>query len=289
MSIITFTSKAGREFKLDLPDTGDAQHVFVLSAAKCGSSLLTLLLMDYLRAENIPFYNPFDRVFQQGVLFKDLPDEVYTEINARPGIYLGFRALYNLGKSPRFQTARKVALVRDPRDALVSHYFSVQKSHSLPADGPAREAMLKAREAAGGAEINNFIQNERVGDFIVKALRGISRLNPADTVFYRYEDVIFKKGPWLRHMLGQMGVADINVEFAQSVADKHDIVPDDEDPSRHVRQVTPGNFRRHLSEETIRQIESEYMDVFIRFGYTPECEPLANPDNLSAIPLARVD
>ena len=60
-----------------------------------------------------------------------------------PGrVYGGFRSMpLVFAQSELYRRSRKILLVRDPRDALVSEYFSLAYSHGLPeaeGDGGAR-------------------------------------------------------------------------------------------------------------------------------------------------------
>jgi hypothetical protein len=70
-------------------------------------------------------------------------------------------------------------------------------------------------------------------------------------VIYRYEDVIFAKQAWIDDMCDWYGWK-VPIEQRQAVATHFDIRPESERPNEHIRQVTPGIYRKHLSEGTIR-------------------------------------
>ncbi len=61
-------------------------------------------------------------------------------------------------QSPLYHQSRKILLVRDPRDALVSECFSIAYSHGLPeaapGEGGAREEFLALRAAALASSID---------------------------------------------------------------------------------------------------------------------------------------
>ena len=175
--------------------------------------------------------------------------------------------MFGLERCRSLTRSKRLILVRDPRDALVSHYYSIRQSHVLPAKGNNRRNMLKAREQAANTGIDQFITQVRRGKFICKTMLSLSRLNGPDTHVYKYEDVIFNKAAWLRDMLSRIDIGQLDDGLIEETAARNDVVPEDEDPSRHIRQVKPGNYRNHLSPETIGWIEREYSAVFDTYGY----------------------
>ncbi len=85
---------------------------------------------------------------------------------------------------------------------------------------------------------------------------------------YRYEDVVFRKYEWLKDMLAYLDV-DVPDERIRQVADANDIRPTEERSDQHIRQVTPGNYRKHLSEEAIAHLNEQFRPILERFGYLP--------------------
>jgi hypothetical protein len=78
---------------------------------------------------------------------------------------------------------------------------------------------------------------------------------------YRYEDVIFKKRIWIDDLCSWFGW-DISSDLKGSVAARFDVVVDVERPDQHIRQVKPGNHRRHLRKETIDDSDNASRSVF---------------------------
>ena len=56
------------------------------------------------------------------------------------------------GVSPAFLT-----LLRDPRDALVSLYYSDSQSHGIPSKGPLKQSMLNKRTLLQGVAIDDYV------------------------------------------------------------------------------------------------------------------------------------
>jgi hypothetical protein len=83
---------------------------------------------------------------------------------------------------------------------------------------------------------------------------------------YRYEDIIFKKLDWLNDMLWYLGFG-LSSDDRNRIVEENDIRPATERPQEHIRQVTPGNHRKHLSDMTVQRLNSEFRDILDQFGY----------------------
>lgn len=59
----------------------------------------------------------------------------------------------------------------------------------------------------------------------------------------------------------------LDVDKLAAIARRHDMRPGGERPDKHIRQVTPGNYRKHLDEAHIAQLNSELREVLETFGY----------------------
>lgn len=199
----------------------------------------------------------------------------YSEWNGHPRIadlvwrgnlYLGFRdpptAFFG---DPVFQGARKILLVRDPRDALVSEYFSIRHSHRLPERNAETSPVALQRQEALAGDIESFVLTR--APELNRTIDGFAPLlgDPKLRLF-RYEEVVFDKAAWIRAMLAHFGWRAPGPLIDRIVA-RHDVRPGEERPTEFIRKVAPGDHRDKLGAETIARLNAALSPTWARLGY----------------------
>lgn len=231
--------------------------------------MLNKLLRDVCAAIDLPVVALEKAFFREGYSPGDLRGGLEPLFRERGYAYLAFRSFWCRDVAFDFSRCRKIVLVRDPRDAAVSYYFSTRQSHGIPKGGPVRRWMEQKRrffeEKGTPEDAFEDLRNMALG-LKNRLLEYLALLNDGNTVFYRYEDVIFRKEEWLRHMLAFLNLAP-GEEKVAAIAARHDVRPTGERPDKHIRQVTPGNFRVHLNEEQAGRLTEELGEVLRAFGY----------------------
>ena len=153
---VPFELSSGQQVHFPAPGAGDAQHetVFVLGVRKSGSTLFNRLTASMAHRYGLPHVDIGGGFFSQDVKASQwIDDPRVGSLFRRGAMHGGFRVAYrHFQDSEIYREARKLLLVRDPRDALVSQYFSTRKTHSLPRNrqgaGGAAEQLLAQRQAA---------------------------------------------------------------------------------------------------------------------------------------------
>ena len=255
----------GDVFNVHVPEAANRESFFVFGLPKAGSTLLHNVMREACQAAKIPVISIAGDAFNAGVPFVKIGKDVEKVLFGRGYAYLDFRAFFCFEPHFDFSRYRKVLLVRDPRDMLVSLYFSLKKSHQIPQQGVLASKMKATREKLRDMDINTFVLNRASG--VVRQFGRYRPLMGRNLKLYRYEDIIFDKSSWLRDMLDFLDVQ-LGVDEIHEIADRHDIRPDRENTGAHVRQVTPGNFRRHLSPECIEQLNELLSDILEEHGYS---------------------
>ncbi len=262
------------EFELPPPSPGFSQAIFVLGVRKSGSTLLNSLTRAMAQQFGMPYIDVAGGMFQRDLKAAQWMDDPAVLRLFRPGyMHGGFRTAHlHFMTSPVYLAARKILLVRDPRDALVSQYFSVLRTHALPAvnhgTGGATEHLLVQRAKAAQQSIDDYVlQNARA--FHLTMQQYVSLLQDEQLTLFRYEDVILDKEPWLRRMLA---IAELPAErpFIDGVIQQFDVMPESEDPSRFVRKVVPGDHLVKLRPSTIESLNRVFEDIADAFGYRLE-------------------
>lgn len=244
--------------------------LFVFSFVKCGSTMLTNMMEDALSAAGKPHVNIPRIFFHSGV-----PPEVWRTRAAlrqiiSPGMsYVGFRALPEFLTTEMLVRSKSVVLLRDPRDALVSAYFSFGPggSHPLPGKGKGAWAkkMTSKRAADSGTTIDDWVLR-RAPHFCKEFMRYSACMGAPYMKLFRYEDVVFRKEQLLEDIFGYF---DLRLpENAAAIAKRHDIIPLQEDPSRHIRKATPGDHLEKLQPETIAELDRILRDPLNVYGYS---------------------
>ena len=267
MAIVSLDSSSKIEIQLNKPAAIDA--FFIFGVHKCGSSLLNKLIVDICRVNQIPDVPIPELAFQQSI-----PTESWencTDLNSTildGYCHRGYRHFpLFLKQSSLLNQRKKILLVRDPRDAIVSAYFSFAKSHVLPESGKLLENMLKSREHLKNMELEQYAVAQVPG---VKAAfnRYHDNLNHDKLLkIYRYEDVIFNKEDWIVDIVDYLGLT-LKPAQVKRIAEKHDIVPTAEDTSQHIRKVKPGDHAEKLSTECIAQLNEGLAEVLDRYHYS---------------------
>ncbi|MEM1239925.1 MAG: sulfotransferase domain-containing protein [Cyanobacteria bacterium P01_H01_bin.26] len=251
---------------------------FAFSVHKSGSSLMTSLLTQYCRTVDFPIINIPEILFHEGFFEKDWHQLTELREVIKSGyLYLGFRALPEIlnptSKSNVIDPCdfRSCLLVRDPRDCLVSQYFSMGRSksssHALPKNNP--EALLKTFEKQVDQDIDSYVLDNCQPLFSkLTAYTSIVESNPNIRVF-RYEDIYFDKLAFLINMLVWLTIP-VDHSVAAKIAKRNDIRPVKEDLSKHIRKGTPGDYSEKLSIKTISKINAYFGDLMANYGYSLE-------------------
>jgi hypothetical protein len=250
----------GDSAEILIPPPGEGERLFAFSLHKAGSVMLDRIITDMAEVAGIPAINIASQLFRQGFVEALLPPEVVGPVLMRDGyVFMGFRGLAPYISAAALDGRRKALLIRDPRDMLVSLYFSHRYSHAVPRKGGARDQLLALRSDAGRMEIDDYVLSDQPR-FMIDNYRAYMRAVGPDWRVYRYEDVIFRKRDWLADLAAFFQM-DVGWDQLDRIADKHDLRPAEENVNAHVRQVTPGNHRKHLRARTIERLNETLADI----------------------------
>lgn len=255
---------------LPTPVAANQKSFFAVGLHKAGSSLLTDLFGRLALGYRYVPYNLHQALYDLGLHAQDVVVPHNEFFQPFGFAYIGFRGWPVSHSVPDWSKQRVVHLVRDPRDVMVSLYYSVAKSHISPALTADTANLTKQfrdnRDSALALGIDGFalawankVYREYTETFDV--------LQPATPRIWRYEDVIFNKVVWVKEMLRYLEMEPPPNHILEQIIRPLDVVPKSEDPERHIRQVRPGDHRAKLADATIEELSETFAPILSRHGY----------------------
>jgi len=258
-------------FALPPTKNPDVPSVYAFSLPKAGSVLFDSIMRSLSERVGLTYVSLMGEFFRLGLPEKNIPSSASRIFKDNGYCFGGFRAFPRRFVIPNLETTKSVLLVRDPRDMLVSHYYSMRSSH------PDRGKVLTT--SVQGLPRRDHALNLSVDDYALDMARVYARQlshymevlkeYPSNFTVFRYEDVIFEKRKWVADICASCGW-DISSRAIRRIADKNDIVPIVENEAKHIRQVVPGDGMRKLQPETIEKLNELFETQLAYFGYSPE-------------------
>lgn len=253
----------------NLGPAGDFPACFAFSIHKAGSSLMNAMIEGVCRKASVPFADLPNVFFREGIFDAEWrEDGELLDLFQDGRVYSGFRYLPQLFEGSDFVQRRKsVLLVRDPRDALVSQYFSFagpNPSHGMPAKNQEKVAAVRRRNT--DIDIDTYVL--KMADVHLEKLRYYrDRLDFDNVLLRRYEQAYYDKKSFLADVFAHFGIA-VDAGIVSEVAAAHDIRPTEEQTGKHIRKGTPGDHREKLKPQTVEQLNEKFAPIGTWYGYT---------------------
>jgi hypothetical protein len=251
----------------DVADDAARPPVFVFGIRKSGSSIMNSMLAVVARFNGLNFVDVAGRLFQEGVdVERWRGDPAIASLLRGGNVYGGFRnAPSLLLDAPELLHGRSILLVRDPRDALVSEYFSNAFSHSVPATGEARAEMLAQRARAQSSDVAAYALRA-ANSFRVALRQYLPFLALPGLRLYRYEQAILDKRAFLHDVCEHFGWR-LSEPQMRGILRWADVIPAEENPHAFVRKVTPGDHREKLPPAVIAELDAFFREEMRALGY----------------------
>ncbi len=263
-------SLQGSDLEVEVSDGGQGPCFFSLGVRKSGSTMLHKIVNFLATRNRVSIVNLPDLFFRSGFTFKDWAQLDFGHL-IRPGnLYTGFRTFpAPIADSPAFRHNPKVFIHRDPRDALVSEYFSDAFTHRIPqnenSDGQGREIFLEKRAAAQAADIDEWVLS-KCASLGQTMLQFAPLMKDPRCLVFRYEAVIFEKRRLIHKILDHFGWSLGAADLAKILGDV-DVVPEEENQRAFIRKAVPGDHRAKLAGATIAELNSRLSDVMELYDY----------------------
>jgi hypothetical protein len=185
---------------------------------------------------------------------------------------------------PRLSDYQVILHLRDPRDVLVSMFYSYCFIHvgEIEANtGYRREVaergiddfvLAKASERSGefrgdygtGGHIEDLIGNlpRRYRDYLDRLV------GKPNVTLVRYEDMVANYRAWLEKFIAPFPIAEKSRLIDELAAQASVLFPNREhDALNHIRHVSPGDYRLKLQPSTIRQLDEIFAETLECLGY----------------------
>jgi hypothetical protein len=199
-------------------------------------------------------------------------DEIYNQKIA----YVGNREPISGLGAGLHESAYAFTMIRDPRDCLVSMYFSFLGSHPAPASfTPEQRRTWNAQKKKLREEtsIDTYVLEKAPGyKSNLLAILDFSSRTGASTII-RYEDFILKKHDLCKLVAESLcnlseDQIDASIIDIEAIASARDLIPENERPNQHVRRALPGDHIEKLKPETIVQLNTLFEDTLPKNGYS---------------------
>lgn len=236
----------------------DSPSVIFFTVHKCASTLIRRILNDinsrylFLTPLNLAGYY-WDAM--GGNFYSRHKDDTKNILCDTGVLFSPFRQYVDIS---HLQKTHILVMLRDPRDRIVSGYYSVIKTHRPPANPISKEAFVLRRSQMGSLDINEYAL--AVSDRVREIYEAYRSNIPRDWVV-TYEDMWSDFDSWIYSVGKILGInlSSSDVDRYRRMADlREDRV---EDQRLHIRRGVPGDYIDKLSPEVVEQLTERFQDV----------------------------
>lgn len=257
---------------LDGEDLSESTHPSILhvSLNRSATQWVKSVLHRCAVPEGLAHVRWNEMAFNSGYPYLDKLEDVgkYDQIFHPKGYLYSAFGGYPKG-IPHIEQYKVVLAIRDPRDILVSRYFSKKISHPTPPEeSDKREKFLEDRAYAQEASIDDFVM-DKSDDLLDRYECYINKLleEHPDVHVARYEDMVADVEEWLNDLLEYIEISPSEDARMEIVEEAHSIQSGAEDPSAHNRKGETGDHAEKLRSSTIKQLNDKFRHVLNRFNY----------------------
>jgi len=165
-------------------------------------------------------------------------------------------------------------VLRDPRDAVVSAYYSSRYSHGFPftASGESiKKQMYKRKKRIQGETIDDHVIRMVNSTHIKKYYQYHEKLiGKPNVLFLKYEDMVVNFNVWLKSII-EFFRLDVSQKTLNEIIRSANFKVEKEDIYSNKRQVAPGEHRRKLRTETIKQMDETWKEILELLDYPINC------------------
>lgn len=234
------------------------QHVKgVLRKISTENGLLPVSIHDYAFVSKMPFLDHL--AYEQMEEYK----HIFKETGYLYSVFGGM-----IENIDNFNKYRVVLSIRDPRDILVSNYYSVAYSHPIPpVESNKRKEFLERRAWAKEVGIDEFVLKEsnRVYSIFDRYKSSLCKYHNVGIV--KYEDMIHNYQEWLMDLAKKTGMKISSSLEEALIKQNRNKKPKNEDKLSHNRKGIAGDYKEKLKEETIEKLNNKFRIVFLYFNY----------------------
>ncbi|MDJ0949868.1 MAG: sulfotransferase domain-containing protein [Alphaproteobacteria bacterium] len=185
-------------------------------------------------------------------------------------LYVGYETYASIAKPKRFKT---FYILRDPRDIVVSWYYSAKNSHGLIDPIPRLREQLK-RSAFEDGMIFIIDELESWGFFdCQRSWVTEAQHDPAVRIF-RYEDMARNEATFLKELFKYLGIS-LDAESFASLCQRHAFEryaggrrKGQEDPSSHYRSGVTGGWTEKFNDRIQTYFRETTGDLITALGYS---------------------
>jgi hypothetical protein len=167
-------------------------------------------------------------------------------------------------KIPHELDANIILHLRDPRDVLVSLFYSEAYSHSV----------IKGVFDLGQSERDEIIKMGidqfvllKADEFNIKYLEYHEIMSRQNPIFVKYEDMVINFPYWLKEVAKGFGIKSENQIDKIFKKYKKEFEIKKENIYAHKRKILPGDYKEKLKSETISRLNSIFSDILKIYNY----------------------
>lgn len=261
--------------KIQSPET---QDIIVFTLHKSASMFLHTLCEYLCKLSDIQYQSP--NYPSEGIN----PISLLTDKDlwkSRHGCFAPVRFYVDV---PDMDDYRIILHLRDPRDVLVSMYFSYCYIHlgEIPGNTGYRKevadlgidefVLQKATEETlsyrGDYGTGGHVQH-LTGNLVKKYQDYIENILPrANVTFLKYEDMVLNFKSWLEEFIKPFPLADRDAVINNLAEKSSDLFPArNQDVMAHIRHVTPGDHKNKLKPATVEKLNIIFKPVLQQLHY----------------------
>jgi len=168
---------------------------------------------------------------------------------------------------PELEKYKVILMVRDPRDLVVSSYYSISYSHSTPPKISSRyEKFTQRRQAATEMTIDEYAISESERFYTILNKYKTLLLDKYPHVYVTsYKEMTSDYQGWLKGLLDACDLTISNGLFQSLVEENERLRPTKEDIHKHIRKGKPGDYKEKLEPETIEYLNTKFSSIFDAF------------------------
>jgi hypothetical protein len=205
---------------------------------------------------NFDSYFAFQQVpVPEGFARPDFYDRAYRENGIIYGPHRSYRDIPNLDKY------KVILVLRDPRDVLVSYYYSIAFSHPIISKN-----ITEMRKKALSESLDEFVLR-KAPEFARKyeEYRRFLYHNP-NCLFVKYESMLYESSEFLEEIQSFVDIP-LSQEVVCRILEEELTLPQNEDIHRHRRSGRTGDFADKLQPNTVSKLNDLFEDSLDVFGF----------------------